>query len=72
MAGIVFGLVQIFLPVIDVELSDESWFFWVLAWVVGFVNWVFLYEKVSGGIKKRVVQHHKPQDDAPPQAYVED
>jgi hypothetical protein len=72
MAGIAFGLVQIFLPVIQVELSDESWFFWVLAWVVGFVNWVYLYEKVSGGIKKRVIQYHTPQEEAAPKAYVED
>ncbi len=52
MAGIFFGIVQIFLPVIQIELSDESWFFWILAWVVGFINWVFLYEWLSNGFKK--------------------
>ncbi|MHC4639278.1 MAG: hypothetical protein ACYTBV_17510 [Planctomycetota bacterium] len=52
MAGIFFGIVQIFLQVTQVELSDESWFFWILAWVVGFINWVFLYEWLSNGFKK--------------------
>ena len=70
MAGIAFGLVQIVLPVIQVELSDESWFFWVMAWVVGFVNWVYLYEKISGGIKTRVIGNHGPQSDPPPKAFV--
>ncbi len=52
MAGIFFGIVQIFLPVLQVELSDESWVFWILAWVVGLINWVFLYEWLSNGLKK--------------------
>ena len=71
MAGIAFGLVQIFLPVIQVELSDESWFFWVLAWVVGFVNWVYIYEKISGGIKNRVTKNHARKEEAP-KAFVGD
>jgi len=53
MAGICFGIVQIFLPVFDIQFSDESWFFWILAWVVGFVNWVYLYESLNSGFKKR-------------------
>lgn len=52
MAGIFFGIVQIFLQIIQVKLSDESWFFWILAWVVGFINWVFLYKRLSDGFKK--------------------
>ncbi|KPJ78448.1 MAG: hypothetical protein AMJ54_03680 [Deltaproteobacteria bacterium SG8_13] len=72
MAGLAFGLVQIFLPVIQVELSDESWFFWVLAWVVGFVNWVYLYEKVSGGIKDRMLRNHGSQAEPAPKVFVED
>ena len=52
MAGIFFGIVQIFLPVIQVELPDESWVFWILAWVVGLINWVFLYEWLSNSLKK--------------------
>ncbi len=63
MSGIFFGIVQIFLPVIQVELSDESWFFWILAWVVGFFNWVYLYEKISGGIKKKVAKHNVLQSE---------
>jgi hypothetical protein len=52
MAGIFFGIVQIFLPVIQIQLSDESWFFWIMAWFVGCVNWVYLYDKLFGKIKK--------------------
>jgi hypothetical protein len=52
MAGIFFGMVQIFLPVMQIELSDESWFFWIMAWVVGFVNWVFLYGWFSNCLKE--------------------
>ena len=72
MAGLAFGLVQIFLPVIQVELSDESWFFWVLAWAVGFVNWVYIYEKISGGIKQRVLKNNKTKSEPSPKAFVED
>jgi hypothetical protein len=72
MAGLAFGLVQIFLPVIQVELSDESWFFWVLAWAVGFVNWVYIYEKISGGIKERVLKNNKSKSEPSPKAFVED
>ncbi len=59
MAGICFGIVQIFLPIFEIEFSDESWFFWILAWVVGFVNWVYLYESLSGGLKKRSTKYSK-------------
>ena len=72
MAGIAFGIVQIFLPVIQVELSDESWFFWVMAWVVGFVNWVYIYEKISGGIKERVIKNHRPKSETDHKAFVEE
>jgi hypothetical protein len=59
MAGICFGIVQIFLPVFDVKFSDESWFFWILAWVVGFVNWVYLYERLNRGLKKGPIKFGK-------------
>lgn len=72
MAGIAFGLVQIILPVIHVELSDESWFFWVLAFVIGFVNWVYIYEKVSGGIKQRVIKHQGTRGETTSKAFVEE
>ena len=72
MAGIAFGLVQIVLPVIQVELSDESWFFWVMAWVVGFINWVYLYEKISGGIKDRVIGQVSPSGDSSQQSFIKD
>ncbi len=47
MAGIFFGVVQMFVPIIPFELIDESWPFWILAWIVGLNNWVFLFEKLS-------------------------
>jgi hypothetical protein len=53
MAGICFGIVQIFLPIYEITLSDESWFFWILAWVVGFVNWVYLYQSLNNVFKKK-------------------
>lgn len=59
MAGICFGIVQIFLPVFQIELSDESWVFWILAWVVGFVNWVYLYERLSIGLKENIIKSGK-------------
>jgi hypothetical protein len=72
MAGIVFGIVQIFLPVIQVNLSDESWFFWILAWVVGFVNWVYIYEKVSGGLKQKAAEIKKSKSENNHAAFVEE
>jgi hypothetical protein len=51
MAGIFFGIVQIFLAVIQIDLYDESWLFWILAWVVGFVNWVYFYERLNNGFR---------------------
>ncbi len=56
MAGICFGVVQIFFPVFKVDISDESWFFWILAWVVGFVNWVYLYERLTNKLKISIVK----------------
>ena len=53
MSGICFGIVQIFLPALELEVSDESWFFWILAWCIGFVNWVYLYEGLNGGFKRK-------------------
>jgi hypothetical protein len=47
MSGIFFGLVQIMLPVFEIQLLDESWPFWILAWLVGLNNWVYLFEKFS-------------------------
>jgi hypothetical protein len=55
MAGIFFGLIQIFLPLLPVSLADESWPFWIIAWVVGLNNWVHFYEKLIG--KRRRTRH---------------
>ena len=46
MAGLFYGVVQIFLPLIQVDLHDESWLLWVQAWVIGFVNWVYFFSKI--------------------------
>lgn len=57
MAGIFFGIAQIFMQLFPFQLMDESWPFWILAWVVGLINWVSFYEKI-GGIGKK--QTNKP------------
>ena len=57
MAGIIFGLIQIILPVIQVNMSDESWFIWIMAWCIGFVNWVTIYDRLS---------HRIPSDGSEP------
>jgi hypothetical protein len=44
MAGIFFGIAQIFLQMIAVDLLDESWAFWIMACVVGLINWIYCYE----------------------------
>ena len=59
MAGIFFGIVQIFISVFQINLFDESWVFLILAWVVGFVNWVYFYERLRGGFINR---GHNKQD----------
>jgi len=45
MTGLFYGIVKMFLPLIQVDLYDESWLLWVQAWVVGFVNWVYFFSK---------------------------
>jgi F0F1-type ATP synthase epsilon subunit len=44
MAGIFFGIAQIFLQMMAVDLLDESWAFWIMACVVGLINWIYCYE----------------------------
>ena len=63
MAGIVFGVIQIFLPLFQINLSDESWFFWIVAWVVGFVNWVNLYDKLSLKIRSGILSSGLEQNE---------
>jgi hypothetical protein len=57
MAGIFFGVAQIFMPLLPFTLLDESWPFWILAWSVGLINWVSFYEKINGSKSLR-----SPQD----------
>ena len=63
MAGIVFGVIQIFLPLLQVSLSDESWFFWIVAWMVGCVNWVNLYDRLSLKIRSRLSNSDREQSE---------
>jgi uncharacterized membrane protein len=59
MAGIFFGIGQIFIPADQIALSDESWLFWIIAWVVGLVNWVYFYERLSNGVKSNVLMRRE-------------
>lgn len=63
MAGIFFGIAQILLPLLPFELLDESWPFWILAWVVGFINWVYFYEKLSNSERKGNTKRNIKEDD---------
>ena len=57
MAGIFFGIAQIFLQMIAVDLLDESWAFWIMACVVGLINWIYCYEwlqKKFGKSKQKI------------------
>lgn len=65
MAGIFFGIAQILLPLLPFELLDESWPYWILAWVVGFINWVYFYEKLTNiGRKDNTKRSIKADDNA--------
>lgn len=55
MAGIFFGIAQIFIPADQINLSSESWIFWIIAWLVGLINWVYFYERLSNGVKGSVL-----------------
>jgi hypothetical protein len=51
MAGIFFGIAQFLIPADQIDLSAESWLLWIIAWIVGLVNWVYFYERLSNGFK---------------------
>ena len=59
MAGIFFGIAQIFIPADQIDLSDESWLFWIIAWIVGLINWVYFYERLSNGVKSNVLMRRE-------------
>ena len=59
MAGIFFGIAQIFIPADQIDLSDESWIFWIIAWIVGLINWVYFYERLSSGVKSNVLMRRE-------------
>jgi hypothetical protein len=63
MAGIFFGIAQILLPLMPFELLDESWPYWILAWIVGFINWVYFYEKLSNSGRKGNTKRSIKADD---------
>jgi curved DNA-binding protein CbpA len=55
MAGLFYGIAVIFQSLIQVDLYDETWLLWVLAWVVGLINWVNLFSRKSGSLRLRQV-----------------
>ncbi len=57
MAGIFYGIIQIFHPIIPFDLADESWPFWFLAWVVGLNDWVSFYERVGRKFRTSGTRH---------------
>jgi len=59
MAGIFYGIIQIFHPIIPFDLADESWPFWFLAWLVGLNDWVSFYERVGRRFRNSA-KSHKP------------
>lgn len=66
MAGLFFGLCQILLNLTTADITNEYWYYWILAWIVGFVNWVAVYEKTSWGVaavKPSIARVKKPEDE---------
>ncbi|MEE8553951.1 MAG: hypothetical protein V3S72_11680 [Desulfobacterales bacterium] len=59
MAGIFFGIAQIFIPADQIDFSTESWIFWIIAWIVGLINWVYFYERLSNGVKSSVLMRRE-------------
>ena len=62
-AGLSFGIAQVLLPLFQIVLPDESWIFWLLAFAVGFVNWVYVYDKLSSifAMRRRRDKQGKPE-----------
>lgn len=66
MAGLFFGLCQIVLNLTTADVTNEYWYYWILAWIVGFVNWVSVYEKTNlkvAAVKPGTAVIKKPKDD---------
>ena len=51
--GIFFGVAQLLLSLFQLDVSDESWLFWILSFGVGFVNWIYFYERLRAGFSGR-------------------
>jgi len=62
-SGLFFGIAQILLSLFQIALSDESWIFWILAFVVGVINWVYFYEKLRGVFTSRCRTKKKKQSE---------
>ncbi|NNF99039.1 MAG: hypothetical protein HKM93_06650 [Desulfobacteraceae bacterium] len=54
MAGMFYGICQILLTTLSISLSEEDWYYWILSWVVGFVNWVSVYNKFNSDWKAKL------------------
>lgn len=69
MAGLFFGLCQIVLNLATADITSEYWYYWILAWIVGFINWVSVYEKTNwgvGAVKQGTTIREKVADDISP------
>ena len=47
-AGISYGVLQMLISFIGFSLSEDAWLFRVLAFFVGFINWVYIYDRLTG------------------------
>ncbi len=69
MAGLFFGVFQILLNLTNADLTNEYWYYWILAWIVGFINWVSVYEKTNFGaaaFKPGAAPKNTPMDEIVP------
>jgi|GEM_PF-3455203 len=57
LAGISYGVLQMFISFIPIEQSDDSWLFRIVAFLIGFVNWVYIYDWLRGEPANR--DYHK-------------
>ena len=48
LAAISYGILQILISFVGFSLSEDAWLFRVLAFIVGFINWVYIYDRLTG------------------------
>ena len=55
LAGVSYGAMQILFSFIPFSLPDDAWLFRVMAFFVGFINWVYIYDRLTGEGDQRIV-----------------